>query len=59
MKVAVIGGGSSYTPELVEGLLRCDHSLPVSHLLLMDPDAHRMSITAGPALGEGLQIIAR
>lgn len=59
MKVAVIGGGSSYTPKLVEGLLRCNHSLPVSHLLLMDPDAQRMSITAGLALGEGLQIIAQ
>jgi len=49
MKVAVIGGGSSYTPELVEGLLEGRESLPVSQIVLMDPDADRLSITSGLA----------
>ncbi len=49
MKVAVIGGGSSYTPELVEGLLARRESLRVSQIVLMDPDADRLSITSGLA----------
>lgn len=36
LKVAVIGGGSSYTPELVEGLLERHHELPISELWLVD-----------------------
>jgi len=36
IKVAVIGGGSSYTPELVEGLLDRADSLPVAELWLVD-----------------------
>jgi len=36
LKIVVIGGGSSYTPELVEGLLLRKKSLPVSELWLVD-----------------------
>ncbi len=36
LKVAVIGGGSSYTPELVDGLLRRGGELPVAELWLAD-----------------------
>ncbi|MFA0071017.1 6-phospho-beta-glucosidase, partial [Vibrio breoganii] len=36
LKVAVIGGGSSYTPELIEGLLKRYHELPISDLWLVD-----------------------
>ncbi len=36
LKVTVIGGGSSYTPELVEGLLKRHHELPISGLWLVD-----------------------
>ena len=39
LKVVVIGGGSSYTPELVKGLLARHHELPVSQLWLVDIDA--------------------
>ena len=36
LKIAVVGGGSSYTPELIEGILvRQDH-LPVRELVLVD-----------------------
>src|SRR5271165_2278334 len=47
VKVAVVGGGSTYTPELVEGL--CDHAdrLPVDELVLLDPDAERLEIVGG------------
>jgi 6-phospho-beta-glucosidase len=36
LKVAVIGGGSSYTPELVEGIIERQHEFPVEDLYLVD-----------------------
>ncbi|MFM2587558.1 6-phospho-beta-glucosidase [Vibrio sp. TBV020] len=36
LKVAVIGGGSSYTPELIEGLLERSHELPIREIWLVD-----------------------
>lgn len=36
LKVAVIGGGSSYTPELIEGFIERHHELPVRDLYLVD-----------------------
>jgi 6-phospho-beta-glucosidase len=42
MKIAVIGGGSTYTPELVDGVARL--GLPVEELALVDPAADRLEI---------------
>ncbi|MEK3899214.1 6-phospho-beta-glucosidase [Paenibacillus sp. FSL R7-0179] len=39
LKLAVIGGGSSYTPELVEGLIRYHDEFPVAELYLADIEA--------------------
>lgn len=36
MKVVVIGGGSSYTPELLDGIIRRRDSFPVSEIALVD-----------------------
>jgi 6-phospho-beta-glucosidase len=47
MKIAVIGGGSTYTPELVNGFLERTATLPVTELWLMDIDAARLSIVGG------------
>jgi 6-phospho-beta-glucosidase len=47
MKMAVIGGGSTYTPELVTGLLMHVDSLPVDELWLMDIDAERLGVVGG------------
>jgi 6-phospho-beta-glucosidase len=44
MKIAVIGGGSTYTPELVEGFLTRHTSLPITELWLMDIDPQRLNI---------------
>jgi len=44
LKVAVIGGGSTYTPELISGFLARVGSLPVTELWLMDVDAERLAI---------------
>ncbi len=47
VKMAIVGGGSTYTPELVEGL--CDHEdrLAVDELVLLDPDPDRLGPVAG------------
>ncbi|HTX90096.1 MAG TPA: 6-phospho-beta-glucosidase [Anaerolineales bacterium] len=47
MKIAVIGGGSTYTPELVNGFLDRAKSLPVTELWLMDIDSQRLEIVGG------------
>jgi 6-phospho-beta-glucosidase len=47
MKIAVIGGGSTYTPELVKGFLDRIKSLPLTELWLMDIDAERLGIVGG------------
>lgn len=36
IKIVTIGGGSSYTPELVEGLIKRYNELPVRELWLVD-----------------------
>jgi 6-phospho-beta-glucosidase len=45
MKIAVVGGGSTYTPELVDGIARLSHL--ITELVLVDPDAERLSVV-GP-----------
>ena len=47
MKIAVIGGGSTYTPELVNGFLDRIKSLPVTELWLMDINSQRLEIVGG------------
>lgn len=49
MKLAVIGGGSSYTPELVDGLFARLDRIPVREVWMMDPIVERLEITAGLA----------
>ncbi|MCK5793374.1 MAG: 6-phospho-beta-glucosidase [Anaerolineales bacterium] len=44
MKVAVIGGGSSYTPELVKGFIERVDSLPIIELWLVDIQPERLEI---------------
>ena len=47
MKVAVIGGGSTYTPELVRGFLERAVSFPLTELSLMDTAAERLATVGG------------
>lgn len=47
MKVAVIGGGSTYTPELINGFLERVKSFPLTELWLMDIDSERLSTVGG------------
>ncbi len=47
MKVAVIGGGSTYTPELIDGIARLTGQVNVDELVLVDPDEGRLA-AVGP-----------
>ncbi|HUL83977.1 MAG TPA: 6-phospho-beta-glucosidase [Actinomycetota bacterium] len=49
VKVAVVGGGSTYTPELVEGFVTRHDRLPVDELVLLDIDMDRLGIVGGLA----------
>ena len=48
-KVAVVGGGSTYTPELVDSLCAHEDRLVVDELVLLDPDADRLEAVGGLA----------
>lgn len=47
MKLTIVGGGSTYTPELIDGFVRLADALPLSELVLVDPDPHRLGLVAG------------
>jgi 6-phospho-beta-glucosidase len=49
VKVAVVGGGSTYTPELVEGFVTRTDRLPLDELVLFDIDAERLGVVGGLA----------
>ena len=49
MKIAVVGAGSTYTPELVSGLARERERLGVRELALQDIDAERLDVVGGLA----------
>ncbi|MEV0680872.1 6-phospho-beta-glucosidase [Actinosynnema sp. NPDC050436] len=44
MKLTVVGGGSTYTPELVDGIAGRRTSLAVDEIVLVDPDAERLAV---------------
>ncbi|MDX3074558.1 6-phospho-beta-glucosidase [Streptomyces sp. NPDC088354] len=49
MKLAVVGGGSTYTPELIDGFARLRETLPIEELVLVDPAADRLRLVGGLA----------
>ncbi len=46
MKIAVIGGGSTYTPELIDGVLNRHARLPITEIHLVDIDVERVQVIA-------------
>ncbi|WP_031476744.1 6-phospho-beta-glucosidase [Streptomyces bicolor] len=44
MKLTVVGGGSTYTPELIDGFARLRDTLPIEELVLMDPATDRLEL---------------
>ena len=49
MKIAIIGAGSTYTPELIEGVINRKEVFPVTEIALMDIDEHKLRIVGGLA----------
>ena len=49
VKVAVVGAGSTYTPELVEGFARRADHFPMDELVLLDIDPERLRIVGALA----------
>ncbi|MBD0382672.1 6-phospho-beta-glucosidase [Paenibacillus sedimenti] len=47
LKIAIIGSGSTYTPELIEGMIKRKDILPIDELVLMDIDARKLEIVGG------------
>ncbi|HEX3680479.1 MAG TPA: 6-phospho-beta-glucosidase [Galbitalea sp.] len=47
MKLTIVGGGSTYTPELMDGFARLRDLLPIEEVWLVDPDEHRLELVVG------------
>lgn len=47
MKITVIGGGSSYTPELINGFVERMGTFPLTELWLMDVSPERLEVVGG------------
>ena len=47
LKIAIIGSGSTYTPELIEGFINKKDSLPLKELYLMDIDERKLNVVGG------------
>ncbi|GAA3468869.1 6-phospho-beta-glucosidase [Nonomuraea roseola] len=64
MKLAVVGGGSTYTPELIDGFARLRDELPLTEIALVDPDRSRLELVAGVSrrmlarAGHGAKVVA-
>jgi len=49
LKIAIIGSGSTYTPELIEGIINRKEIMPVRELSLMDIDSRKLNIVGSLA----------
>ncbi|WP_020616521.1 6-phospho-beta-glucosidase [Paenibacillus daejeonensis] len=47
LKIAIIGAGSTYTPELMEGIIKRKDALPLQELALMDIDQEKLAVVGG------------
>ena len=47
LKITIIGAGSTYTPELIEGIINKNATLPCKHLYLMDIEDRKLNIVGG------------
>jgi 6-phospho-beta-glucosidase len=49
LKICIIGAGSTYTPELIEGFIECADELPIATMVLIDIDESRLRVVGGLA----------
>ncbi|CAN5274778.1 6-phospho-beta-glucosidase [soil metagenome] len=47
MKLTIVGGGSTYTPELIDGFSRLRALLPIEEVWLVDTDPVRLELVGG------------
>ncbi len=47
LKICIIGAGSTYTPELIEGIINKSSTLPLKDLVLMDIEDRKLNIVGG------------
>lgn len=47
MKLTIVGGGSTYTPELIDGFSRLRALLPIQEVWLVDTDPGRLELVGG------------
>jgi len=47
MKLTIVGGGSTYTPELIDGFSRLRALLPIEEVWLVDTDPGRLELVGG------------
>jgi 6-phospho-beta-glucosidase len=47
VKLAIVGAGSTYTPEVVDGLIRLRHLVQADELALCDVDERRLEVLTG------------
>ncbi len=52
LKVVTLGGGSGYTPELIDGFIRRHHALPVSEYWLVDIESGKEKLAIVGALAQ-------
>lgn len=55
LRVSILGGGSAYTPGLVEGFIRLKERIPLERLVLMDVDPDKLT-TVGTLVKEMLEV---
>ncbi len=46
-KIAIVGGGSAYTPEFIEGFITHENEIQVGEIALFDVDEERLNIVGG------------
>ena len=47
MKAVIIGGGSTYTPELMEGFMRLSNRAEGLRVILVDTDHQKLEVVYG------------
>ena len=52
VKIVTIGGGSSYTPELMEGFIKRYNELPIGEIWLVDVEEGQEKLTIDVAMAQ-------
>ena len=50
LNVSILGGGSAYTPGLIQGFINKSEDVPLDRLVLMDIDAHKLESVGSVAV---------